>query len=117
MIHTLALNPTHLSLVRPCMLFAQSCLLLRRKGLIVLQSIGVRDTDEVFSDVRDFIRDQKLRLVRRGIFLDLDMMLDGEGEISIYIEPARGDLVDPMLIESLKSEAIKFAERMVGATN
>lgn len=124
-VSTLTLNLPRIDVAKPCLLFARTCKLLNRTGLVVYKSVLMRDSDEVFSEVRDFIQSQSLRLVRKGVFFDAEMLFS-QGELSIYIEPAAGkdgeaqdglDLVDWDDFEHMREEAIRIVKERVAAVN
>lgn len=87
---------------------------------MVYRSLIVKDTDEIYEEVKEYIKNYKFRVIRRGILIDVDMVF-GEGEYTLYLEAASGGddrqpgamLFDDRDIE----EVLKVARQMAGALN
>lgn len=113
MVHQLTLNGTRLSVTKPAWLFASTCKLLNRTGLIVYKSVMLRDSDPMYEEVRSFLGSRRFELAWKGMFIDVDMMF-GEGELSIQLTPADGESadVDPELVEELRAEGLRIMQEM-----
>jgi hypothetical protein len=76
-----------LDIARPAWLFAKTCRFLDEAGLVVYKSPMLRETSVLYDEVRDFLERFEVRVHRKGMFIDADMML-GKGELTVYLTSA-----------------------------
>lgn len=118
---TLVPNPpgksNSLDIANPCWLFARTCRLFNRTGLLVYKSVVMQDTDPMFKEVRKFLEGHKVRIVYKGIFKDAELMFrEGELTIQLLLDKDDGDIsVDPEMVEELRSEGLRIVKEMIQA--
>lgn len=116
MTQTLTLNAVVLNVARPNWLFARTCRLLNKTGLIVYRSLLMRESDPMFDGVREFIASNQFEVAWKGRYLDGKMMFS-EGELTIYLTPAEGRSTEipEDLAEELRNVGLEFLEGLVAA--
>jgi hypothetical protein len=110
---TLTLNSTVLNIARPNWLFARTCRLRNKTGLLVYRSVLMRESDPMFDGVREFIASNQFEVAWKGRYLDGKMMFN-EGELTIYLTPAEGRTTEipEDLADELRNEGLRFLERL-----
>lgn len=96
---------TSVALTHPHFLHAKTYSLDKLFWLAVYRSPACRESDPIYAPVRAYLDKHGLELHRRGMFVDVDMML-GQGELSLYLHPAseRPDEDDP--VEFVPTQAV-----------
>jgi hypothetical protein len=116
MTQMLSLNTPHLDVSNPGWLFATSCRLINKTGLAVYKSVMTRETDPMYDEIREFVKDLKVEVVYKGLFKDARMIFN-EGEVTISLlqdkdsdEPTE---MDPEVLQQFAAEGQRFIREMM----
>jgi hypothetical protein len=115
MTQMLNINIPHLDVSKPGWLFATSCRLFNKTGMVIYRSVWMRETDPMYDTVRDFVKDLEVEVVYKGLFEDARMIFK-EGEITIQLLQDKGSdptVLDPAALRELQAMGERIVREMM----